>query len=57
VLCHKNLMVYYHQIFTMTQHYKYQIDDLENTIPYEFGIYFDMLLEFIKKQEQNSHGK
>ncbi len=49
-------MVYYHQVFSMAQHHKYQIEDLENLMPYEFGIYFDMLNEFIKRQEEKSKG-
>jgi hypothetical protein len=47
-------MIYYQKIFGMAQHHKYQVDDLENMIPYEFDIYFDMLIEHIKKQEEKS---
>jgi hypothetical protein len=38
----------------MVQHHKYSISDLENLIPYERDIYFEMLIEFIKKQEEKN---
>jgi len=41
----------------MVQHHKYSINELEETLPYERDLYFDMLLEFIKKQEENSQRK
>jgi len=36
----------------MAQHHKYSITEIEEMIPYERDLYFDMLLEFIKQQEQ-----
>lgn len=37
----------------MAQHHKYSITEIEEMIPYERDLYFDMLLEFIKQQEEN----
>lgn len=36
----------------MAQHHKYSIDEIENMLPFERDLYFDMLLEFIKQQEE-----
>jgi len=57
MLNHSNLFIYYQKIFAMVQHHKYSINELEETLPYERDLYFDMLLEFIKKQEENSQRK
>lgn len=51
-LSHATLKGYYEIIFSMAQHHKYSINDIENLIPYERDLYVDMLLEYIKQQEQ-----
>jgi hypothetical protein len=52
MLSHTNLFIYYQKIFGMVQHHKYSISDIENLIPYERDLYFDMLLEFIQSQNK-----
>jgi hypothetical protein len=51
MLCHINLAIYYQIIFQLAQHHKYQISEIENLIPYERDLYFEMLIEHIRKQE------
>ena len=41
----------------MTQHHKYSISELENLMPYEFEIYFGMLVEHIKTVEEKNKNK
>lgn len=53
MLSHTNLFMYYNKIFGMAQHHKYSIAELENMMPFERDLYYDMLIEFIKKQEEN----
>lgn len=53
MLSHTNLRVYYQKLFGMAQHHKYSITELENMMPYERDLYFDMLIDFIKKQEED----
>lgn len=36
----------------MAQHHKYSIAEIENLIPYERDLYFEMLLEFIQSQKK-----
>jgi hypothetical protein len=38
----------------MVQHHKYSITEIENLIPYERDIYFDMLIGFLEKQEEKN---
>jgi hypothetical protein len=39
-------------IFSLVQHHKYSIAEIENLIPYERDLYVDMLLEFLEQQKQ-----
>lgn len=39
-------------IFSMAQHHKYSITELENMMPYERDLYFGMLIEFIEQQNE-----
>jgi hypothetical protein len=38
----------------MAQHHKYSISDIENLLPYERDLYFDMLIEYIRSQNENT---
>jgi len=39
-------------IFSMAQHHKYSITELENMMPYERDLYFGMLIDFIEQQNE-----
>jgi hypothetical protein len=52
MLSHNNLMAYYKSIFSLAQHHKYSIGDIENLMPYERDLYMDMLIEFIESTKQ-----
>lgn len=54
MLCHTNLVIYYQTIFALAQHHKYQISEIEALMPFERDIYLTMLVEHIKKQEQQN---
>jgi len=54
MLSHNNLMIYYKNVFALAQHYKYQISEIENLIPYERDLYLGMLLDFIETTKQQS---
>jgi hypothetical protein len=38
-------------IFSLAQHHKYSITELENLIPYERDLYIDMLMEYLEEQK------
>lgn len=52
MLSHTSLGIYYNKIFSMVQHHKYSIADIENLIPFERDLYFDMLVDYIKSEEE-----
>jgi hypothetical protein len=41
-------------VFALAQHHKYSIADIEGLIPFERDLYFQMLINFIEKQQENS---
>ena len=57
MLSHTNLAIYYEKIFGMAQHHKYSIDEIERMMPYERDLYFDMLITYIKQQEEKQRRK
>ena len=36
----------------MAQHHKYSIAEIENLLPYERDLYFEMLIEYIQSQNE-----
>jgi len=52
MLCHLTLKDYYQIVFSMAQHHKYSIDEIEALMPYERDLYFNMLIDFLEKQAQ-----
>lgn len=51
-MSHMNLKEYYKLIFSLAQHHKYSLTEIENLIPYERDIYVDMLLDYLDKQRK-----
>lgn len=54
MLSHMSLQNYYQIIFSMAQHHKYSISEIENLLPYERDLYFDMLVDHIKEQNDKA---
>jgi len=52
-----DLSSYYVALFSMVQHHKYSIAELENLIPFERDIYMNMLLEYLKEVEEEERKK
>jgi len=58
-LSHNTLMNYYQTNFSLMQHHKYSLSELEEMIPWEREIYVKLLLDYLeelkqKQQEQMS---
>ena len=61
-LSHNTLQNYYATNFSLIQHHKYSISDVENIMPFERDIYVEMLIKHLKeveeakrRQENNGH--
>ena len=44
-------------IFSMAQHHKYSITDIENMMPFERDLYFGMLVNYIKEQNEKAQAQ
>ena len=51
MLGYDSLMNYYKTNFSLMQHHKYNLSDIENMMPWEKFLYVDMLKQYIKQQE------
>jgi len=54
-LNHNSLENYYTTIFSLVQHHKYSISELENLIPFERDLYTEMLMNYLKKLEEKQN--
>ena len=59
-MAHTNLESYYKINFSLMQHHKYSLSDLENMIPWEREIYVSLLQQYIEEENlkaQQQSGK
>jgi hypothetical protein len=54
MLSHINLQNYYDTNFAMAQHHNWSIAEIENMMPFERDIYFALLVNFIKEQNEKA---
>ena len=51
-MSHNNLQNYYLLNFSMMQHHKYSLTEIENMMPYELGIYTQLLQQHVKEENE-----
>lgn len=51
-LSHSTLSNYFATIFSLAQHHKYSISEIESMIPFERDIYVQMLVNYLKEVEE-----
>jgi hypothetical protein len=54
MVSHNNLEVYYKNMFALVQIHKYNLDTVENMIPFERDLYVEMLSDLILKSKQKA---
>jgi len=54
VLSHENLVNYYKVNFSMMQHHKYSLTELEEMMPFEREIYVTLLIDHVKKENEKA---
>lgn len=54
---HDNLRNYYKTNFSLMQHHKYSLTELENMLPWERDIYISLLISFIEEENQRIREK
>ena len=51
-MAHEDLVSYYKLNFSLMQHHKYSLTELDNMMPWEREIYVGLLMEWIKKENE-----
>jgi len=51
LLSHNSLANYYSLVFSLAQHHKYSITEIENLMPFERDIYVAMLIDHLEKEK------
>lgn len=54
---HDTLRNYYKTNFSLMQHHKYSLTELENMIPWERDIYVTLLIQYIEEENQKLKDK
>lgn len=54
-MIHNSLKDYYTVIFTLVQHHKYSMTEIENLVPYERDLYLDMLAAHLESTRSNEN--
>ncbi len=52
MLSHDSLYNYYETNFSLMQHHKYSLTELDNMIPFEREIYVSLLMQYIKEENE-----
>ena len=54
---YSNIAVYYNTMFSLMQHHKYSMSDLNDMYPYERDLFVELLLQHLKQvEEQRKNG-
>ena len=57
MLSHDSVENYFKTNFSMMQHHKYSLTELENMIPFEREIYVGLLLNYIKEEKEKEQAR
>jgi hypothetical protein len=52
MMSHETLMNYYKTNFSLMQHHKYALDDIENMLPFERDVYVALLLQHLEEEKE-----
>jgi hypothetical protein len=52
-LSHTSLENYFSTMFSLVQHHKYSISEIENLMPFERDIYVELLVQYLKKLKES----
>jgi len=49
---YSNIAVYYNTLFSMVQHHKYSLTEINNLYPYERDLFLELLRQHLKDLEE-----
>jgi hypothetical protein len=50
IICYDDLKNYYKTNFSLMQHHKYSLSELESMIPWERDIYITLLIQYLEEE-------
>ena len=56
-LAHDSLQNHYQTNFSLMQHHKYSLTEMDNMIPYEREIYVGMLIQYLEEEKRKLQQK
>lgn len=57
MLTHTNLSAFYKTNFSLLQHHKYSLDEIESLIPWEREVYINLLISYLKEEREKAKNR
>jgi len=57
MLTHSDLSAFYRTIFSLMQHHKYSLEELESLIPWEREVYINLLISYLKEEKEKAKNR
>lgn len=57
MLTHIDLSAFYRTNFSLMQHHKYSLEELESLIPWEREVYINLLISYLKEEKEKAKNR
>jgi len=57
MLTHSDLSAFYRTNFSLMQHHKYSLKELESLIPWEREVYINLLISYLKEEKEKAKNR
>jgi hypothetical protein len=57
MLTHSDLSAFYRTNFSLMQHHKYSLEELESLIPWEREVYINLLISYLKEEKEKAKNR
>jgi len=57
MLTHTDLSAFYRTNFSLLQHHKYSLSEIENLIPWEREVYINLLISHLKEEREKAKNR
>lgn len=57
MLTHTDLSAFYKTNFSLLQHHKYSLDEIESLIPWEREVYINLLITYLKEEREKAKNR
>jgi hypothetical protein len=57
MLTHTDLSAFFRTNFSLMQHHKYSLDELESLIPWEREVYINLLIAYLKEEKEKAKNR